>query len=133
MSDEFTESDLPQEVRRTPFFRKPFKYSYFHATLCIILINFIVFFLCNFVTNLVYYLALNVSLVLGRGMWWQFVTYMFAHQGFRHVFLNMLGLFFFGVGVERAIGSKEFLLFYFVTGILSAVLSFILYYLSFRA
>jgi len=63
-------------------------------------------------------------------MWWQFVTYMFAHQGIRHILLNMLALFFFGVGVERALGSKEFLLFYFVTGLLSAVLSFILYYFT---
>ena len=130
MSDEFTESEQPQKPRRVPFFRRPFKYSYLHTALGLILVNFIVFFLCNFVQNLVYYLALNVSLVLGRGMWWQFVTYMFVHQGFRHILLNMLALFFFGVGVERAIGSKEFLLFYFTTGILSAVLSFILYYFT---
>ncbi len=63
-------------------------------------------------------------------MLWQFVTYMFVHANIRHLLLNMLGLFFFGLGVERAIGSKEFLLFYFTTGILSAVLSFILYYFS---
>ena len=133
MSDEFTESEQPEQSeqpKRIPFFRKPFKYSYFHTSLGLILVNFIVFFLCNFVQNLIYYLALNVSLVLGRGMWWQFVTYMFVHQGFRHILLNMLALFFFGVGVERAIGSKEFLLFYFTTGILSAVLSFILYYFT---
>ncbi|MBR5402323.1 MAG: rhomboid family intramembrane serine protease [Treponema sp.] len=126
-------NDIPETndvTGHVPFFRKPFRYSYFHATLCIILINFIIYFLCNFVENLVFYLALNVTLVLDRGMWWQFFTYMFAHYGFRHVFLNMLGLFFFGVGVERAIGSKEFLLFYFTTGILSAVLSFILYYFT---
>jgi len=112
------------------FFRKPFRYSYFHATFCLILINFIVFFLCRFVKDLTYYLSLNVTMVLHYHMWWQFVTYMFAHQGIRHILLNMLALFFFGVGVERALGSKEFLLFYFVTGLLSAVLSFILYYFT---
>ena len=117
-------------MNKTPFFRRPFSYKYFHVTIYLILINFIVFFLCNFVQNLVFYLAMNVSLVVYQHMWWQFVTYMFAHQGFKHIFLNMLGLFFFGVGVEKAIGSKEFLLFYFTTGILSAVLTFILYYFT---
>ncbi|MBP5601505.1 MAG: rhomboid family intramembrane serine protease [Treponema sp.] len=117
-------------MTKTPFFRKPFKHVYFHASLCIILINFIVYFLCNFNPNLKAYLALNVYYVVKGKMYWQFVTYMFVHQGIRHILLNMLGLFFFGVGVERAIGSKEFLLFYFVTGILSGVFSFFLYYLT---
>ncbi|MBR6341871.1 MAG: rhomboid family intramembrane serine protease [Treponema sp.] len=112
------------------FFRKPFRYVYFHATLCIILINFFLYFLCNFNPTIKLYLAMNVSLVLGHHMWWQFVTYMFVHQGISHVLLNMLGLFFFGIGVERAIGSKEFLLYYFVTGIFSGLLSFFLYYLT---
>lgn len=117
-------------MNNTPFFRRPFRYTYFHATLCIILINFIIYLLCNYIQNLKYYLALNVSLVIQYKMVWQFVTYMFVHQGLRHILLNMLGLFFFGVGVERAIGSREFVLFYFTTGILSAVLSFILYYFT---
>ena len=77
-----------------------------------------------------YYLSLNVVYIIRYKMLWQFVTYMFVHEGPRHLLLNMIGLFFFGVGVERAIGSKEFLLFYFVTGILSALLSFLLYYFT---
>lgn len=117
-------------MNKTPFFRKPFRYTYFRATLCIILINFIIYFLCNYNQYIVYYLALNAGMVVKYKMLWQFVTYMFVHAGFRHIFLNMLGLFFFGIGVERAIGSKEFLLFYFTTGILSAILSFILYYFT---
>ena len=112
------------------FFRKPFKYVYFHATLCIILINFIIYFLCNFNSTLKVYLAMNVYYVVVGKMYWQFLTYMFVHQGISHILVNMLGLFFFGIGVERAIGSKEFLLFYFVTGIFSGVLSFFLYYLT---
>ena len=92
------------------FFRKPFKYVYFHATLCIILINFIIYFLCNFNSTLKVYLAMNVYYVVVGKMYWQFLTYMFVHQGISHILVNMLGLFFFGIGVERAIGSKEFIL-----------------------
>ena len=80
--------------------------------------------------NLMYYLSMNVVYIVRDKMLWQFVTYMFVHGNIRHLLLNMLGLFFFGVGVERAIGSKEFLLFYFTSGILSAVLSFALYYFT---
>ena len=51
--------------------------------------------------NLVYYLSMNVVYVIRYKMFWQFVTYMVVHGGARHLLLNMLGLFFFGVGVER--------------------------------
>jgi len=39
----------------------------------------------------------------------------------------MFGLFVFGSSVERHTGTKEFVLYYFVTGILAGLLSFILY------
>jgi membrane associated rhomboid family serine protease len=39
----------------------------------------------------------------------------------------MLALFVFGVPLERKIGSKEFLLYYFVTGILAGLFSFCIY------
>ena len=48
--------------------------------------------------------------------WWQPLTHMFMHGGFWHIFFNMYTLFFFGCVLERAIGSKKFLIFYFVTG-----------------
>jgi membrane associated rhomboid family serine protease len=48
---------------------------------------------------------------------WQYVTYMFLHQGFSHIFFNMFALWMFGYAIENAWGSKRFLLYYFVTGI----------------
>ena len=117
-------------MNRPLFFRRPFRYAYFHVTLSLILINAIVYLLCNFMPNLMYYLSLNVVYIVRDKMLWQFVTYMFVHGNIRHLLLNMLGLFFFGVGLERAIGSKEFILFYFTTGILCALLSFALYYFT---
>ena len=70
-----------------------------------------------------YYLAMNPAAVLVGNRWWQLVTYMFAHANFSHVLLNMLGLYFFGIQLERTIGSNEFLLFYFVSGIGAGLLS----------
>jgi rhomboid family protein len=48
---------------------------------------------------------------------WQFVTYMFLHGGFSHIFFNMFALWMFGVELERTWGTKEFIKFYFLTGI----------------
>ena len=49
--------------------------------------------------------------------WWQVVTHMFMHGGFWHIFFNMYTLLMFGMVVERALGTKKFLIFYFVTGL----------------
>ena len=48
--------------------------------------------------------------------WWQPVTHMFMHDGFLHIFFNMYTLVMFGMVVERALGTKDFILFYLVTG-----------------
>ncbi len=54
--------------------------------------------------------------------WWQYVTHMFMHGGFWHIFFNMYTLLIFGCVVERIIGSKKFLIFYFVCGLGAAAL-----------
>jgi membrane associated rhomboid family serine protease len=48
--------------------------------------------------------------------WWQPLTHMFMHDGFFHIFFNMYTLVMFGMVVERVLGSKRFLWFYFITG-----------------
>lgn len=53
---------------------------------------------------------------------WQILTHMFMHGGFWHIFFNMYTLLMFGIILERALGSKKFLIFYFVTGLGAAAL-----------
>lgn len=48
---------------------------------------------------------------------WQILTHMFMHGGFWHIFFNMYSLLMFGSILERSLGPKKFLLFYFVTGL----------------
>lgn len=48
---------------------------------------------------------------------YQFVTYMFLHAGFMHLFTNMFALWMFGRTLEYDLGTKRFLIYYFVTGI----------------
>lgn len=65
--------------------------------------------------------------------WWQVITHMFMHGGFWHILFNMYTLFIFGVVVERIIGSKKFLLFYFVCGLGAAALHMGTQYLEVQA
>ena len=48
---------------------------------------------------------------------YQFVTYMFMHGSFGHLFFNMFALWMFGNAIENAWGPKRFLFFYMVCGI----------------
>ena len=52
---------------------------------------------------------------------WQPVTYMFLHGGFSHLFFNMFALWMFGRGLEAEMGTKRFLVYYFVCGIGAAL------------
>lgn len=111
--------------------RRPFPYVYSRVTLGIIFLNFVVFAVSYLFPNIYQYIhfygALNASLITEGHMYWQFVTYMFVHQNLSHLFFNMLGLLVFGLQLEKAIGSREFLLFYLVCGALSGAFSFGVY------
>jgi rhomboid family protein len=56
---------------------------------------------------------------------WTIVTYMFAHDGFGHIFFNMLYLYFFGPRVEDRLGGNHFAWLYFVSGISGGLLSYV--------
>lgn len=48
---------------------------------------------------------------------WQYITYMFMHANFSHLFFNMFALWMFGYALENLWGSKRFLAYYLITGI----------------
>ena len=59
---------------------------------------------------------------------YQFITYMFMHGNFWHIFFNMFALWMFGSVLEQTWGPKKFLLFYFVTGIGAALVHYMVFY-----
>ncbi len=52
---------------------------------------------------------------------WQVVTYLFLHGGWMHILFNLLMLWMFGSDLERLWGSKQFLFYFFLTGIGAAL------------
>ena len=72
--------------------------------------------------------ALNRYDVLHNFKVWQLFSYMFLHDpsGFMHVFFNMLFLWMFGAELENEWGTKEFLKYYFITGVGAGLLNIIL-------
>jgi membrane associated rhomboid family serine protease len=58
-------------------------------------------------------------------LWWQFLTYGFAHSSwpfYVHIVCNMIGLWFFGPEIEEKYGSKEFLRLYLTMIVLGGVI-----------
>jgi membrane associated rhomboid family serine protease len=54
---------------------------------------------------------------VAEGDWWRLITAAFLHYGPFHLFLNMLGLYWFGSLLEQRIGSGKYLLLYLVSGL----------------
>jgi len=111
--------------------RRPFRYRNNNVVFYLIGINLLVYLAEILLSNLpiIRDFSMIPLFVLGRGWVWQFVTYMFVHDpnSITHLLFNMLALFIFGRHVERQMGSMEFLLYYFLTGILAGVFSFVVY------
>jgi membrane associated rhomboid family serine protease len=104
-------------MNELPFYRRPLSYRYYNATLTLIIINVGMYLLTMLFPQLFRYLALTPYLVVREREIWQVATYMFLHGGVWHILINMLVLFIFGTRLEHRVGSSEFLLYYFITGV----------------
>ena len=61
---------------------------------------------------------------------YQFVSYMFLHGGFGHLFSNMFALWMFGRTLEYELGSKRFLIYYMVCGVGAALFQMLVAWLT---
>lgn len=66
-------------------------------------------------------IALKPSNILEGKYLWTFLVSMFMHEGFGHLFVNMLSLLFIGSMIERILGQRRYLLFYLFSGLFAGV------------
>ncbi len=66
-------------------------------------------------------IAIKPSNILAGKYIWTFLTSMFMHAGFFHLFVNMLSLFFVGSLIEKIIGKKRYFWFYIFSGIFAGM------------
>lgn len=52
---------------------------------------------------------------------WQLFSYMFLHAGFFHLFFNMFALWMFGMELENNWGSRRFLFYYLMCGVIAGI------------
>ena len=68
--------------------------------------------LSNFGNSSVYNGALMVPMYVAGGEWWRVVTSGFLHLSVMHIVLNMVALYFVGLGMERVLGRWRYLALY---------------------
>jgi rhomboid family protein len=105
---------------------KPGGFDWFlqNPVLAIIVINLVFFLATSIRGSLIYDLGLAPAVFLQRP--WTIITSLFVHEGFWHIFGNMLTLFFFGRVLAQIVGRNKFLLVYFIGGLIGNTLFIIL-------
>ncbi len=98
----------------------------FNVNLLLIIINVICFILFSVLISInadfLSYIALKPSNILTNFYFWTFLTSMFMHAGFFHLFVNMFSMIFVGNLVEKIIGKKRFISFYLLAGLFAGIL-----------
>ena len=91
------------------------------AALWLCFIIFIIFLLQFFIEGFTDYFILDTRLVLFK--FYTLITAIFLHSGIPHLFYNLFGLALFGSILEHVIGSKRFLILFFISGLAASLVS----------
>ncbi len=82
----------------------------------IVFLNIIAFILCAFTEDVLYNKgAFNIFYIEETKQYYRFLSSVFLHIDARHLFSNMLVLFFLGNSVEREVGHWKYAILYFVS------------------
>lgn len=112
-----------RKVSRRSIFSKS-NLSYTSILIFVNVVAFIAFMvLMNIIgeMRMISWVALMPSTIITGQALWTFVTSMFMHAGFAHLFVNMISLMFIGNFVEKLIGKKRFISLYFVGGLFAGL------------
>lgn len=89
-----------------------------YYSLLLIAICIVIFIIQTFSSEFTEALVLTSSEVTYQP--WTLVTSIFLHGSASHLLFNMFALFLFGLLLEKFVGSKKFLLIFFLTGIIAS-------------
>ncbi len=97
----------------------------FNVTVLIIIAN-IIFFLTTYTIlffnqGFMEFISLKPSNIIHGKYLWTFLTSMFMHANFLHLFVNMFVLFSLGEFCETIIGKKRFFWFYIISGLAAGI------------
>ena len=97
----------------------------FSVTTTLILINVVLFIIFSFLIKYqilsIDSIAIKPSNIFQGNYVWTFLTSMFMHGSFLHLFVNMLSLFFIGNLIEKILGVKRYIFFYLISGLLAGL------------
>lgn len=102
------------------------------AVKVILIINIVLYILAYWVTPAIpldghgdWFLIFNALHPIGSKGFaiYQYLTYMFMHGGWWHLFFNMWSLMIFGNAVEQQIGTKRFWIYYLLCGVGAALVN----------
>lgn len=117
----------------TDFYKK----SKVTFTLLSIMILYFIFMTLNGGTtnteNLIRFGAFFPPAILQYNQYYRFITSIFIHIGFTHIFFNGYALYVFGPQIEKLMGPKKYLLFFLLTGIGGNIITFLFNFISISA
>ena len=96
-------------------------------TLSLIIINSFCFITFNIILPIEYILTLvQINSNIINGEYWRLFTSMFLHADIMHIFSNMIALILFGSVVENNYSKLEYLIIYFISGLIGNLFSLLL-------
>jgi rhomboid protease GluP len=97
-------------------------------TQTLIIINSISFIVFNLLLPIEFILQLVQinEKIIDNGEYYRLLTSMFLHADIMHIFSNMIALLFFGTAVENNFSKIEYIIIYFISGLIGNLFSLIL-------
>ena len=113
------------EIKRFSLNRKRNPFGSLSMTFILIFVNVVAFILFAILlaSNLISLdsVALKPANIVQGNYLWTFLTSMFMHGGFFHIFANMFSLLFIGSLTERILGTKRYFYFYMISGLFAGI------------
>ncbi|MDQ1326175.1 MAG: hypothetical protein QG564_1300 [Campylobacterota bacterium] len=112
------------------------EFSQFKITYTIIILNLLAYLFTSFLSGsiaemnlqkLVDVGALYGPYVVFKEEWWRLGSAMFLHGGMTHILMNMVSLYLVGRGAEIYFDAKSYVVIYFFSGIIGALVSLIVH------